>query len=228
MRGRAWNVSAAGCRLLAHPFGSASVLHAVVVGVSRLRWHSADQITRRCIHPRSTRHLSERSPSLHRSSSYHMQNYLVKAVFAGASLLGKSFIQAYRRVAGEGAQAKADKAAAGAAVTETSAFVSRRRMRLDEAKKVLNIEPSEEQTLEPEELAKVINTRYETLYTANSLPQGSFYLQSKIFRAKETLEEDFKRKYGISLVPRAQPAGEQTSAAGAEATKEGETASKGK
>lgn len=144
-----------------------------------------------------------------------MQNYLVKAVFAGANLLGKSFLQAYRRVAGEGAQAKADKAAAGAAVTETSAFVSRRRMRLDEAKKVLNIEPSEEKTLEPEALAKVINTRYETLYQANALPSGSFYLQSKIFRAKETLEEEFKRKYGISLVPKPPTAAETAAAAAA-------------
>lgn len=134
-----------------------------------------------------------------------MSNYLVKAVLAGANLIGRSFLTAYRRVAGEGAAAKAEKAATGSVQTEQSAFVSRRRMRLDEAKKVLNIEPAEEQTLEPEEFAKVLNARYESLYLANAAPAGSFYLQSKIFRAKEVVEDDFKRKHGFSLAPKPAP-----------------------
>lgn len=83
-------------------------------------------------------------------------------------------------------------------------------MRLDEAKKILNLEKEEEAKLEPEELAKLLNTRYETLYLANQLPTGSFYLQSKIFRAKETMEDEFRRKHGISLLPKTQPAAAAT------------------
>lgn len=112
------------------------------------------------------------------------------------------------------AESAAEKATAGGAVTETSAFVSRRRMRLEEAKKVLNIEPAEE-AMEATELSRIINERYERLYTSNAAPAGSFYLQSKIFRAKEALEEDFKKKYGISLAPKpdAQQQQQQTDAA---------------
>jgi hypothetical protein len=74
-------------------------------------------------------------------------------------------------------------------------------MKLDEARKVLNLEDVVEGSVEPAEYAKLINARYEKLYLANGPPSGSKYLQSKIFRAKESIEEDYKRRHGISTIP---------------------------
>lgn len=45
---------------------------------------------------------------------------------------------------------------------------------------------------------QLLNSRYEQLYSANSVEKsGSFYLQSKIFRAKEVIDDDFERRYGF-------------------------------
>ena len=45
---------------------------------------------------------------------------------------------------------------------------------------------------------QLLNTRYEQLYSNNSVEKsGSFYLQSKIFRAKEVIDDDFERRYGF-------------------------------
>jgi import inner membrane translocase subunit TIM16 len=75
-------------------------------------------------------------------------------------------------------------------------------MRLDEARKILSVETKETVDVDPLEYGKLINSRYEHLYNTNSVEHGgSFYLQSKIFRAKEVIEEDFKRRHGISLAP---------------------------
>ena len=45
---------------------------------------------------------------------------------------------------------------------------------------------------------QLLNNRYEQLYSNNSVEKsGSFYLQSKIFRAKEVIDDDFERRYGF-------------------------------
>ena len=76
------------------------------------------------------------------------------------------------------------------------------RMRLDEARKILSVETKETAGVDPLEYGKLINSRYEHLYNTNSVEHGgSFYLQSKIYRAKEVIEEDFKKRHGISLAP---------------------------
>jgi len=125
--------------------------------------------------------------------------YLVRAVLAGFNVLGRAFIQSYRRVAQSPAQS-AEKAAGGAATTQVSAFTGRR-MRLDEAEKILNID--KDKHLEPQELRRLLNERYKTMYELNSVENGgSFYLQSKLFRAKEVLEAEFRRKYQMTLVPK--------------------------
>lgn len=59
---------------------------------------------------------------------------------------------------------------------------------LQEAKQILNL-PIQESGLTPEE----IQTKYEHLFKVNDKAQGgSFYLQSKVVRAKERLEEELK------------------------------------
>jgi hypothetical protein len=60
-------------------------------------------------------------------------------------------------------------------------------MEVDEALQVLNIPKSEFRT-------DKITERYERMFLANDPASGgSFYLQSKVFRAKESLEEELSR-----------------------------------
>lgn len=57
-------------------------------------------------------------------------------------------------------------------------------MTLEEAHQILNVDK-----LDPEE----INKSYEHLFAVNDKAKGgSFYLQSKVFRAKERLDEELK------------------------------------
>lgn len=73
---------------------------------------------------------------------------------------------------------------------------------LTEARQILNIDKTE--VTDPVELKALINKNYEHLYLSNEVPKGgSFYIQSKLFRAKEVLEQEFVRKHRISLAPNA-------------------------
>ena len=68
-------------------------------------------------------------------------------------------------------------------------------MTRDEALKILNIEHEEDE--EPE--AKAIMERFETIFEKN-LPEkgGSFYIQSKVYFAKEFLMQDYPVQLNMS------------------------------
>jgi mitochondrial import inner membrane translocase subunit TIM16 len=60
---------------------------------------------------------------------------------------------------------------------------------LEEAQQILNVNSN----LDPEE----INKNYEHLFNVNDKSKGgSFYIQSKVFRAKERLDEELKAREG--------------------------------
>ena len=93
----------------------------------------------------------------------------------GLAALGKAMVTAYQ-------QALHNAKAGGGAAAAASNLV-KRKMATDEAMKILNIETREELTL------GTVNQLYKRHYEANDPKKGgSFYLQSKIFRAKEALE----------------------------------------
>ncbi len=76
-------------------------------------------------------------------------------------------------------------------------------MTLDEATQILNLEKG---AIKQEEL----QAKYDTMFKANDPAAGSsFYLQSKIFRAKERLDMEFGSGSGSST---ASPQGESTNA----------------
>lgn len=59
-------------------------------------------------------------------------------------------------------------------------------MTLEEAQQILNVSK-----LEPEEIQK----QYDHLFKVNDKAKGgSFYLQSKVFRAKERIDHEFETK----------------------------------
>ena len=111
--------------------------------------------------------------------------FVITAFFTGSRILGRSFLAAYKQAqaatAYQRAQAKAGNGGSGAGVSLSSG------MTLDEACKILNVKPPAGGQANVEE----VMSRYKRLFDAND-PQkgGSFYLQSKIVRAKERFERE--------------------------------------
>ncbi|KAJ8398766.1 hypothetical protein AAFF_G00419630 [Aldrovandia affinis] len=108
-----------------------------------------------------------------------MARYLAQIVVMGAQVVGRAFARALRQ---EFAASKAAAEARGRSGQQSAAASSITGMTVQEAQQILNMS-----TLTPEEIQK----NYEHLFKANDKSVGgSFYLQSKVVRAKERLEEE--------------------------------------
>ncbi|KAM0307908.1 hypothetical protein HYE67_000406 [Fusarium culmorum] len=109
--------------------------------------------------------------------------FVVTAFLTGSRILGRSFVAAYKQAqaasAYQRAQVKAGNTTGGASLSSS--------MTLDEACKILNVKPPAGGQANVEEVL----SRYKRLFDSND-PQngGSFYLQSKIVRAKERFERE--------------------------------------
>jgi len=98
---------------------------------------------------------------------------LAQLLIAGGAMVARAAVQAYRQAVINGQRS--------GVTAETLRKVTSRQMQLEEARKILGIE---------ENLAWAdIVKKYEQLMEANKR-HGSFYLQSKIYRAMERLEEE--------------------------------------
>ncbi|XP_060757401.1 coronin-7 isoform X2 [Neoarius graeffei] len=108
-----------------------------------------------------------------------MAKYLAQIVVMGVQVVGRAFARALRQeFAGNQAAAEAR----GRAGKQSAAVSSFTGMSLQEAQQILNVS-----TLNPEEIQK----KYEHLFKVNDRAVGgSFYLQSKVLRAKERLDEE--------------------------------------
>ncbi|XP_056264132.1 mitochondrial import inner membrane translocase subunit tim16 [Pseudoliparis swirei] len=108
-----------------------------------------------------------------------MAKYLVQIIVMGVQVVGRAFARALQQ---EFAASKAAAQARGSAGQHSAAASSIAGMSLQEAQQILNIT-----TLTPEEIQK----NYEHLFKVNDKTVGgSFYVQSKVFRAKERLDEE--------------------------------------
>jgi import inner membrane translocase subunit TIM16 len=109
--------------------------------------------------------------------------FVITAFLTGSRILGRSFVAAYKQAqaasAYQKATGKSSGASGGASLTAG--------MTLDEACRILNVKPPAGGQANVEEVME----RYKRLFDAND-PQkgGSFYLQSKIVRAKERFERE--------------------------------------
>ncbi|CAL8304645.1 unnamed protein product [Merluccius merluccius] len=105
--------------------------------------------------------------------------YLAQIVVMGAQVVGRAFARALRQ---EYAASQAAAQARGRSGQQSAATSSITGMSVQEAQQILNIS-----TLTPEQ----IQENYEHLFKANDKSVGgSFYLQSKVVRAKERLDEE--------------------------------------
>lgn len=107
-----------------------------------------------------------------------MAKYIAQIIIAGTQVVGRAFARAIKQEI-EASQEAARRMGSGKTRTER---ISNHKvgLTLDEAKQILNID----NITDKEEVIK----KYEQLFKANEKPSGSFYIQSKIVRAKERID----------------------------------------
>jgi len=112
---------------------------------------------------------------------------IAQGVVAGIAVLARALPAAYAAALQNARKSGADKAAEEAA-RKGASFLGKARMSKDEALMVLNL-------TEQEATVEAIQKQYERYFEANKVEKGgSFYLQSKVFRAKELLDDYVKEK----------------------------------
>ncbi|KAM0322559.1 hypothetical protein ACHAQA_009406 [Verticillium albo-atrum] len=112
---------------------------------------------------------------------------ITQIVFVGTRIVGRSFAAAYRQAqaSSEYARAQAKNGGTPGASTGGRANLATG-MTLDEACRILNVKPPKD-GVPPEE----VFDRFKKLFDANNPEKGgSFYLQSKVLRARERLESE--------------------------------------
>ncbi|GMY32282.1 mitochondrial import inner membrane translocase subunit PAM16 like 2-like isoform X1 [Fagus crenata] len=105
---------------------------------------------------------------------------LINLIVVGSGMLAKAFVQAYRQ-----ALANASKTGVAQETLQNAARRGSKALTEQEARQILGV--SEQTTWE--EILK----KYDTLFEGNA-KSGSFYLQSKVHRAKECLEAVYREK----------------------------------
>ncbi|EGY16188.1 Mitochondrial import inner membrane translocase subunit tim16 like protein [Verticillium longisporum] len=110
---------------------------------------------------------------------------ITQIVFVGTRIVGRSFAAAYRQAQASSEYARAQAKNGGAATAGGRANLASG-MTLDEACRILNVKPPKD-GVAPEE----VFDRFKKLFDANNPEKGgSFYLQSKVLRARERLERE--------------------------------------
>lgn len=107
-----------------------------------------------------------------------MSRIIAQLILAGSQVLGRAISKAIRQELESARQAAHKRPQNVPPPIQTD-------MTLDEAMKILNVDD-----LNPEKIEK----NYQHLFEANDRKNGgSFYLQSKVFRAKERLDQELGR-----------------------------------
>ncbi|XP_047035006.1 mitochondrial import inner membrane translocase subunit Tim16 [Helicoverpa zea] len=112
-----------------------------------------------------------------------MAKYIAQIIVLGAQVVGRAFARALKQEIAASQEA-AKRAGGGAEGTRRAAANASTGLTLEEAMQILNLDKLEKD--------KIIRN-YEHLFQVNDKAKGgSFYLQSKIVRAKERIDEEFK------------------------------------
>lgn len=112
---------------------------------------------------------------------------IFQVALTGSRVLGRAFTEAYKQAAASSAYQKAQQKAGN---TGGSAFGAAGSMTLEEACKILNVKPTQGGQTNMEDVLE----RFKRLFDVND-PQkgGSFYLQSKVLRARERIESEVRK-----------------------------------
>ena len=136
--------------------------------------------------------------------SFQAYRLITQVVFVGSRILGRAFTEAYRQAnassAYQRAQQRINPSGAGGAPSASGRANLATGMTLDEACRILNVrappkggptgggaQHGEQATAQMEEVME----RFKRLFDVNDPEKGgSFYLQSKVLRARERLEAE--------------------------------------
>lgn len=116
------------------------------------------------------------------SRFYQAHRLVSQVVVTGARVFGRAFAEAYKQASATG-KYKAVKGNGGSSFSSSG-------LTLDEACKILNVKPPQGGETNLEHMME----RFKKLFDLND-PQkgGSFYLQSKILRARERIEMELRQ-----------------------------------
>lgn len=107
-----------------------------------------------------------------------MSKIIAQLILAGSQILARAFTRAIRQ------ELDAAKQAASRRPQNVPPPINPSEMSVDEAMKILNVDE-----LDPKQIEK----NYEHLFVQNDRKNGgSLYIQSKVFRAKERLDQELK------------------------------------
>ncbi|CAF1081186.1 unnamed protein product [Didymodactylos carnosus] len=114
-----------------------------------------------------------------------LKNFLIQIAILGAQVIGRAFSKALRQEL----QYSQTATQSGKTTARTVQADRVAGMSLQEAKQILNI--SAEESIDVEKL----KAKYDYLFKINDKTKGgSFYLQSKIYRANERIEQELKSR----------------------------------
>jgi import inner membrane translocase subunit TIM16 len=108
---------------------------------------------------------------------------ITQVVFSGARIIGRAVSESYRQAAAAQKYAAANQNGSGGGGSAFSAS----NITMDEACQILNVGPGKMGNIEIE----AVTERFKRLFDLNDPKKGgSFYLQSKILRARERIERE--------------------------------------
>jgi import inner membrane translocase subunit TIM16 len=111
---------------------------------------------------------------------------ITQVVLTGSRVLGRAFAEAYKQASASSQYAKAQAKKNPGGATSFGA----NGLTLDEACKILNVKPPQNGKANMEDIME----RFKKLFDANDPKKGgSFYLQSKVLRARERLESEIRQ-----------------------------------
>ena len=114
-----------------------------------------------------------------------MNRIIAKLILIGGRSVASAFAKALRQE-WAASQEAAKRASGGQRGPQNNASNSIKGITLEEAQKILDVD-----SLDPE----LINKKYEHLFNVNDKAKGgSFYVQSKVFRAKERLDQELSQQ----------------------------------
>ncbi|KAL3879742.1 hypothetical protein ACJMK2_032239 [Sinanodonta woodiana] len=115
-----------------------------------------------------------------------MAKYIVQIIVAGTQVVARAFIRAFQQEY-QASQQAAQRAGGGKAGTRRAVADTYTGMTLQEAKQILNVTDISDK--------EAVQKSFDHLFAANDKAKGgSFYIQSKVVRAKERLDMEMTQK----------------------------------
>ncbi|KAH7380987.1 Pam16-domain-containing protein [Cadophora sp. MPI-SDFR-AT-0126] len=122
------------------------------------------------------------------TNTHQAHRIITQVIFTGTRVVGRAFAEAYKQASASSQYAKAQ---AKAGNPGGSGSFSSNGLTLEEACKILNVKPPQNGQTNMEDVME----RFKKLFDVNDPKKGgSFYLQSKVLRARERIEAEVRMK----------------------------------